>query len=102
VLHWHGDVFSLPAGATLLASSAQTAVQGFRVHNARGFLFHAEADLDLTRAWLAEPSMRDEAVHAFGPDGPARILGDAELADDQIRRQTQPLFAEFAAVARGD
>ena len=61
VLHWHGDVFDLPPGATHLASSGQTEIQGFRVRNAWGLLFHAEADLDLARLWMNDSSMRDEA-----------------------------------------
>jgi GMP synthase (glutamine-hydrolysing) len=41
--HWHGDVFSLPAGATPLASSALTDQQAFRYGaKAYGLLFHLE------------------------------------------------------------
>lgn len=41
--HWHGDIFDLPRGATLLASSALTAHQAFRyANNAYGLLFHME------------------------------------------------------------
>lgn len=101
VLHWHEDVFELPPGATLLASSARTAVQGFRKDNAWGFLFHAEADLDLARLWMTEASMRDEAVAALGEDEAARILSEAAELDARIREKTAPLFKEFAAIACG-
>lgn len=41
--HWHGDVFELPRGAELLASSASTPYQAFRYGGrAYGFLFHME------------------------------------------------------------
>lgn len=41
--HWHGDVFELPRGAELLASSALTPYQAFRYGDrAYGFLFHME------------------------------------------------------------
>jgi len=44
--HWHGDIFDLPRGATLLASSALTANQAFRYgENAYGLLFHLEVTL---------------------------------------------------------
>lgn len=99
VLHWHGDVFELPPGATLLASSEHAAVQGFRSGNAWGFLFHPEADLDLARAWMAESAMREEAEAALGGDA-ARILSDAASLDAGIRERTAPLFAEFATLAR--
>jgi GMP synthase (glutamine-hydrolysing) len=42
-LHWHGDVFDLPAGARHLASSEQTAHQAFAHGRAWGLLFHLEA-----------------------------------------------------------
>ncbi|MGE4292562.1 MAG: type 1 glutamine amidotransferase [Desulfovibrio sp.] len=43
-LHWHGDTFSIPRGATLAASSVACAHQAF-VHgkNAVGLQFHIEA-----------------------------------------------------------
>jgi GMP synthase (glutamine-hydrolysing) len=41
--HWHGDQFSLPPGAVLLASSAVTPHQAFRYgRSAYGLLFHLE------------------------------------------------------------
>jgi GMP synthase (glutamine-hydrolysing) len=43
--HWHGEVFDLPAGAVLLASSARTPCQAFRWgDHAYGLLFHLEVD----------------------------------------------------------
>lgn len=98
VLHWHGDAFDLPAGAKRLASSARTEVQGFRIGNAWGFLFHAEADLDLARRWMGEASMADEAAAALGEPGAARILSEAAEQDARIRERTEPLFADFAAL----
>lgn len=102
VLHWHGDVFDLPSEATLLASSARTAVQGFRKDNAWGFLFHAEADLDLARTWMNEESMREEATATLGDEESARIVSEAAELDDRIREKTEPLFKEFAAIIRGE
>lgn len=102
VLHWHGDVFDLPPGATLLASSARTEVQGFRKDNAWGFLFHAEADLELARLWMNETSMRDEAIGSLGEDRAAQILSEGAKVDARIRERTLPMFAEFAAIVRGE
>ena len=72
-LHWHGEAFPLPAGATALARSALTEVQAFRIGRAWGVLFHPEADAVLTGQWLAEPGMRDEACRVLGPDAPAAL-----------------------------
>jgi GMP synthase (glutamine-hydrolysing) len=42
-LHWHGDIFDLPAGAVHLASSQMTTHQAFRyARNVYAFLFHME------------------------------------------------------------
>jgi GMP synthase (glutamine-hydrolysing) len=100
VLHWHGDIFDLPVGAKLLASSDRTAVQGFRAANAWGFLFHAEADLDLAQLWMDEDAMRDEAIAVLGDDRAARILSEAAEQDMRIREKTSPMFSDFAAFVR--
>jgi len=95
VLHWHGEVFDLPDGATLLASSELTAVQGFRYRRAWGFLFHAEADADLVDLWLAEPSMAAEACEALGPHAARMLRADAAQLDPD---RGDRAFAAFAAL----
>lgn len=57
VLHWHSDAVELPRGATLLASTAKTPVQAFRLGSALGTQFHPEADPALLGRWLEEPTM---------------------------------------------
>ena len=79
VLHWHRDVFELPAGATHLASSALTAHQAFRHGNAWGVLFHPEADVALVDQWMATPEMSEEAVEALGEEGAAWIAPEAAV-----------------------
>lgn len=50
-LHWHGDVFDLPQGASLLARSAMTPHQAFSYGpSAWGILFHLEAGAAEVRA----------------------------------------------------
>jgi GMP synthase (glutamine-hydrolysing) len=96
VLHWHGDVFDLPDGAVPLASSAQTEHQAFRHANAWGLLFHAEADATLVDKWLAEPTMRDEAVAALGTDAPAMLRRQAREAEDDLITRSAKGFQAFA------
>lgn len=98
-LHWHGEAFPLPPAATLLARSAITPCQAFRIGNAWGVLFHPEADEALVDAWLGEPSMRAEAEAALGPHAHAALqLGARTHAAELVARSTRG-FAAFAAVA---
>jgi GMP synthase (glutamine-hydrolysing) len=75
VVHWHGDTFDLPAGATLLASSLACPNQMFR-HGKRAFglQFHVEVTAEDVALWTAEDS--DFVRQANGPGGSERILRD--------------------------
>ncbi len=66
VFHWHGDTFDLPAGATLLASSAEYPHQAFRFGNcAYGLQFHIEPEADTWSAWHEHlpPALIERAEH---------------------------------------
>lgn len=53
VLHWHGDMFDLPAQVTLLASTDLTPNQAFSVgSHALALQFHPEVDATRIEAWL--------------------------------------------------
>lgn len=53
VLHWHGDTFDLPTGATLLASTDVCRNQAFAIGNhALALQFHAEASGRALEAWF--------------------------------------------------
>jgi GMP synthase (glutamine-hydrolysing) len=76
VLHWHGDTFDLPRGATLLASTLQCENQMYRLGARQfGLQFHVELSEADVGAWLEAD--RDYVIGALGPDGPARITRDA-------------------------
>ncbi|MBX7058579.1 MAG: hypothetical protein K1X75_10985 [Leptospirales bacterium] len=53
VLHWHGDVFSLPPGALHLASTDLTPNQAFLQGRALGLQFHLEMDQDAVERIIA-------------------------------------------------
>jgi GMP synthase-like glutamine amidotransferase len=70
VLHWHGETFTLPPAAVLLASSDRYPHQAFRLGPAAwGLQFHLEVDAAAV----------DRFVDAFGSeaDDPAAIRADA-------------------------
>ncbi len=74
-LHWHGDIFDLPSGAKLLASSAMTRHQAFRYgKHAYGLLFHLE---------VTEASLENMAA-AFPED-----LAKVDLTAVSLRQQSQ-------------
>ena len=67
VLQWHGDVFDLPKGATLLASSPLCTNQAFSYKNAYGFLFHFEftpdmisRQIEIDNKWIHEDNEINE------------------------------------------
>ena|SRR5579871_1555759 len=93
-LHWHGDIFDLPRGATLLASSALTAHQAFRYgKNAYGLLFHLEASqLQIHR--MVE-SFADE-LQAVGLNGTAiKLSANTHLS--AVYRIGREVFGRWVA-----
>ena len=84
VLHWHGDTFDLPPGATWLASTPLCPHQAFRVGpRAFGLQFHVEADAALARRWAVEDA--DFVRAARGPDGPAAVIAESDQLADAAR-----------------
>ena len=85
VLHWHGDTFDLPGGATLLASTLPCENQMFRFgQRAFGLQFHVElgaADVD---HWVREDSAFVRAAN--GPEGGDRILAETRRYGDRYRQ----------------
>ncbi len=55
IFQWHGDTFTLPAGATRLAANGVTANQAFRIGRATyGTQFHFEANAAVVERWRGE------------------------------------------------
>ena len=84
VLHWHGDTFDLPPGATWLASTPVCAHQAFQVGlRAFGLQFHVEADAALAKRWAVEDA--DFVRAARGPDGTAAVIAESDRLADAAR-----------------
>ncbi len=83
VLHWHGDTFDLPEGATLLAGSADYPHQAFSVGpNLLGLQFHMEVESERIEQWLI---------------GHTGELAAAGIEPETLREQTIRLPAAVAA-----
>jgi GMP synthase-like glutamine amidotransferase len=61
----HNDSFSVPPGATLLASSRACPAQAFRQANAYGLQFHPEVDRDIVSCWSALPPAEPDLARQF-------------------------------------
>jgi GMP synthase (glutamine-hydrolysing) len=93
--HWHGDAFTLPEGASALASSALTPLQAFRARPlAWGIQFHLETDAQVLGAMLSggEAELREAGIDAAA----IRARAAAELP--RLREVGLQVFSRWAAL----
>ena len=95
-LHWHGDVFRLPAGAVRLASSDLTECQAFRSGNkSYGILFHMEATRTMIETWIGAFSQELAAEKIDGH----RLLAEEPQHRAAIDRLSGRVFGAWARMA---
>ena len=97
VMQWHVDVFDLPRGATLLATSEASRHQAFRLGRAWGVQFHPEVDAAQFEVWFARH--RQEAAE-LGLDE-AGLLDEVRTGSGGSARFRERLFDAFLGVAAG-
>ena len=51
VFHWHGEIFSIPPGATRILASSDCANQAFIIGNTLAFQCHIEMTGEMVREW---------------------------------------------------
>ncbi len=94
VLHWHGDMFALPPGATLLARSEICPNQAFMLgKTVLGLQFHLEADPRRIEQWLIGHAAE---LSASGIE-PATIRQQAHQAGDELCRRGQQVLRDWLA-----
>ena len=91
-LHWHGDTFALPSGATRLGASEACPEQGFVVPGkCLGLQFHFETDRALVREMVEGSSDSSQWPKGDYVQAPKAILEGAEI----WCAQTRPLLFAF-------
>ena len=90
LFHWHGDAFTLPAGARPLLSSPLTPNQAYVVERGGvehlGMQFHVEMTADLVAAWTADPAAEAEVHEERARTGGPGVQSPAEMCRDLERR----------------
>lgn len=82
VFHWHGDTFTLPEGAVLLASNPMYAHQAFRFGTrVYGFQFHVEPDIETWLAW-----------HDHLPEG---LIDGADARSREVEKIGKKIIGSF-------
>lgn len=103
VLQWHGaEVTSLPAGATVLASSEHCAVQAFRYGaRAYGLQYHVEITGDTVDEWAAIPVYAEALGRALGDDALAVLRSDVAERLASFGDDCRSLYRNLKRVAHG-
>jgi GMP synthase (glutamine-hydrolysing) len=87
MLHWHGDTFDLPPGATLLASTEEVAHQVFSWER---FLL----------AFQCHPEVRHEEIESWLVGHACEIAATSGASVERLRNDTQRLGPKLAERAR--
>mgnify|MGYP001587481431 FL=1 len=83
--HWHGEAFSIPAGATRIAASAWCENQAFALGPHLGMQCHVEMTPELIRAWCRDWEQEVEKLARRMPSvqTPAEMV---EAVEERTRR----------------
>lgn len=94
-LHWHGDAFTLPPGARLLASD-ETGPQAYAHGRDLAVQFHPEATREVIEPWV---ELSGDEFARLGVDGDA-LLAETERRAAEARPRARRLLDLFLAGVR--
>ncbi len=95
-LQWHGDTFSLPDNAVLLASSPAYPNQAFRWgRHAYGVQFHLEVSREMAQDWAGVSSYADALERVLGPDSAAAFVQQVGEQAEKMRAHGRRMFESW-------
>jgi GMP synthase (glutamine-hydrolysing) len=101
VFQWHGDTFSLPEGAILLASSEACQNQAFVYRNNIWALqFHLEVDRDMIKIW--SEIYNDELTQFGGPGAATRLQRNTQARWEGMDALQEKFINNILAILQGD
>ena len=91
VLHWHGEMFSIPENATLLASTEDCSNQAFAIgSHALALQFHPEIDAVGLEQWyvahISELETAGFSIETLRSDGKRLAAGLSDAATKMLQR----------------
>jgi GMP synthase-like glutamine amidotransferase len=101
VMQWHhAEVRQPPKDATVLASSAQTAVQAIALDDhALGLQFHAEFSAQTVASWESLPSYIAALERELGAGAYAKVSGEAYPLMPQMGAMAQRLYENLKSAS---
>jgi len=101
--HWHGEIFSIPPGATRVLGNAHCENQAFALGKHLGLQCHVEMTEELVRAWCR--SGRDEIERnaaSTGVQQPEEILRDLAPRVARLHEVADRIYERWSAnLSRG-
>jgi GMP synthase-like glutamine amidotransferase len=99
-LQWHGDTFSLPDGAVLLASSPAYPNQAFRWgRRAYGVQFHLEVSREMAEEWARVPAYASALEEVLGPGSADALVDEVAARSGSMLAHGRELFARWCDLA---
>jgi hypothetical protein len=97
--HWHGETFSIPPGATRIASSPWCENQAYALGPHLGMQCHVEMTPDLIRAWCRDWEKEVESLARRTPSvqSPAEMLDAVELKTPKLNAIADRLYDRWRA-----
>jgi GMP synthase-like glutamine amidotransferase len=99
-LQWHGDTFSLPEDAVLLAGSPAYPNQAFRWGRAAyGVQFHLEVSREMAEEWAGVPAYAEALAQVLGPGSAEALVEEVGARSTEMLAHGRELFGRWCDLA---